>query len=55
MRDARLEFLSDGTIAANIDDSTGAHDVDVPGFEPRQIPAKLLKFLDPRRKTRRAA
>lgn len=43
--DARLEFLEDGTIAANVDDATGQHDLDVRGFNGKRVPAPLVKLL----------
>jgi len=44
---ARLEFLPDGTIAANIDVGDQEIDLDLTGFDGGAIPADLSKLLKP--------
>jgi hypothetical protein len=43
--DARLEFLPNGTIAANIDSAQAQIDADIFGFDGKSIPKELLAIL----------
>jgi hypothetical protein len=43
--DARLEFLPDGTIAANIDSAQAEIDADIFGFDGLSLPPGLSKLL----------
>jgi hypothetical protein len=47
--DARLEFLPEGTIAANIDSAQAQIDADIYGFSGTTIPAQLAALLVPSR------
>jgi len=47
--DARLEFLPDGTIAANIDSTQAQIDADIFGFDGMSLPDDLSGLLAPNR------
>jgi hypothetical protein len=53
--DARLEFLTDGTIAANVDTAGAQIDADVFGFDGKVIPEELVSLLTPRQRQKRQA
>jgi hypothetical protein len=52
--DARLEFLPNGTIAANIDSTHAQIDADIFGFDGKSIPNELAILLVPPRQQRTA-